>query len=60
MYGSKGIADRNVGAQDARKRGKVRVVGMKYPVPLQAARILSFDLRIMLAGLKDRPKLHQC
>ena len=38
--------------QWVRKRGKVKVVSMKLPVLLQAARILRIS-RIMLAGLKD-------
>ena len=53
VYGSKRMTDRNVGVQIARKRGGVRVISMKLPVPLQAVRILNFYLRIMLAGLKD-------
>lgn len=52
MYGSKRMTDRNVGVQNARKRGGVKVVSMKLPVPLQAARILRIS-RIMFAGLKD-------
>ena len=52
MNGSKRMTDRNVGVQFARKRGGVRRVCMKLPVPLQAARILRKS-RIMLAGLKD-------
>ena len=52
MYGSKRMTDRNVGMQNARKRGGVKVVSMKLPVPLQAARILRIS-RIMFAGLKD-------
>ena len=52
VYGSKRITDRNVGVQNARRRGGVRVVSMKLPVPLQAVRILGKS-RIMLAGLKD-------
>ena len=52
VYGSKRMTDRNVGVQDARRRGGVKVVSMKLPVLLQAARILRIS-RIMLAGLKD-------
>ena len=52
MNGSKRMTDRNVGVQFARKRGGVRRVCMKLPVPLKAARIL-IKSRIMLAGLKD-------
>ena len=52
VYGSKRMTDRNVGVQNARRRGGVKVVSMKLPVPLQAARILRIS-RIMLAGLKD-------
>ena len=46
------MTDRNVGVHNARKWGEVKVVTMKLPVPLQAARILRIS-RIMLAGLKD-------
>ncbi|MFQ9432293.1 MAG: hypothetical protein ACLR1S_14005 [Ruminococcus bicirculans (ex Wegman et al. 2014)] len=46
------MTDRNVGVQNARRRGGVKVVSMKLPVLLQAARILRIS-RIMLAGLKD-------
>ena len=52
VYGSKRMTDRNVGVQNARRRGGVKVVSMKLPVLLQAARILRIS-RIMLAGLKD-------
>jgi len=35
------MTDRNVGVQNARKRGGVKVVSMKLPVPLQAVRIIN-------------------
>lgn len=44
VYGSKRMTDRNVGVQFARKRGGVKVVSMKLPVPLQAVRILSLRI----------------